>query len=398
MPRTPLEIGTYGKIRYSAVSGGWRARAKFRDYDGRVRDVERTGKTQGKAAQRLRAAIKEWTGSTMGELTGETRLSELAKLWLEGIEDDVARGEKSPSTLDAYRSILARHVMPGLGELRIREATVARIDRFLGTLQRNVGASSAKTARTVLSGMLGLATRYDVIEMNPTREARRISSGVTRKPRALDERERVEWLRQLEQNDKAVRWDLPDLSRFMMATGVRIGEALGVFWQDVDFDVRTVDIAHTVVRVKGQGLLRKAKPKTEKSERLLPLPSWAVQLLRERYRTAWEGGRSLDSPVFPSTDGGLRDPSNVLRVLREIRGCDEFLWVTSHTFRKTTATALDDADVPTRLIADHLGHARPSMTQDTYLGRSTVNPATAAALEGLFDNPSTGKGGDKVGN
>lgn len=60
------------------------------------------------------------------------------------------------------------------------------------------------------------------------------------------------------------------------------------------------------------------------------------------------------------------------------------MWVTSHTFRKTTATA----DVPTRLIADQLGHARVSMTQDVYLGRKSVNPATAAALEGLLDKPS----------
>lgn len=68
----------------------------------------------------------------------------------------------------------------------------------------------------------------------------------------------------------------------------------------------------------------------------------------------------------------------------ETRGREDFLWVTSHTFRKTTATALDDADVPTRLIADQFGHARVSMTQDVYLGRKSVNPASAEAVK-LFE-------------
>ncbi|WP_435582342.1 site-specific integrase [Amycolatopsis thermoflava] len=395
MPRPPLEIGTYGKIRYSALpGGGWRARTQFRDFDGKTRPVERTGKTQGKAAQRLRNAIREWTGSTSGEVTRETKLKDLAVIWMQQVEDEVEQGEKSPNTATTYRSILDRHVLPGLGELRVREATVSRIDRFLAALLRNVGSSSAKTARTVLSGMLGLAARYDAITSNPTRDTRRISAGQTKQPRALDADERAEWLAQLEKNEKAVRWDLPDLSKFMMATGVRIGEALGVFWEDIDFEAGTVDVAHTVVRVKGKGLYRKPRPKTKKGERVLPLPSWALEMLKERWSAE---ARPMASPVFASTTGGLRDPSNVLRVIRQTRGREEFLWVTSHTFRKTTATALDDADVPTRLIADHLGHARVSMTQDVYLGRKSVNPATAAALEGLLDNPSTGKSGDKAG-
>ncbi|GAB2977763.1 site-specific integrase [Amycolatopsis acidiphila] len=392
MPRPPLDIGTYGKIRYSAIpGGGWRARTQFRDFDGKTRPVERTGKTQGKAAQRLKEAIREWTGSTSGDVTRETKLSDLAALWMEQVEGEVERGEKSPNTVTTYRSILDRHIVPGLGELRVREATVARIDRFLAALLRNVGASSAKTARTVLSGMFGLAARYDAIASNPTRDTRRISSGQTKQPRALEPMERTQWLVQLESNEKAVRWGLPDLSKFMMATGVRIGEALGVFWEDVDFVAGTVEVTHTVVRIKGKGLYRKPRPKTKKSERLLPLPSWALELLEKRRVEAVNDGRGPDSPVFASSTGGLRDPSNLLRVIRETRGREEFLWVTSHTFRKTTATALDDADVPTRLIADQLGHARVSMTQDVYLGRRSVNPATAAALEGLLDKPSGGQ-------
>jgi len=50
-------------------------------------------------------------------------------------------------------------------------------------------------------------------------------------------------------------------------------------------------------------------------------------------------------------------------------------------FRKTCATILDEAGLSARAIADQLGHARPSMTQDVYMARKVLNPATAAALE-----------------
>jgi hypothetical protein len=43
-------------------------------------------------------------------------------------------------------------------------------------------------------------------------------------------------------------------------------------------------------------------------------------------------------------------------------------WITSHNFRKTTATVLDGGDFTAREIADQLGHARPSMTQDVHMG------------------------------
>lgn len=69
--------------------------------------------------------------------------------------------------------------------------------------------------------------------------------------------ERAELLKQLQEDEKARRRDLPDLVFFMLATGVRIGEALAVVWSEVDFEAGTVKITSTLIRVKGEGLLRK---------------------------------------------------------------------------------------------------------------------------------------------
>ncbi len=200
------------------------------------------------------------------------------------------------------------------------------------------------------------------------------------------------WLAKLEADPIATRKDLPDLTRFMLATGVRIGETLAVHWPDVDLDAGTVDVSHTVIRVKGQGLIRK-RTKTAAGERTLALPSWAAAMLRLRLQAA----EDEFGPVFPDSLGGLRDPSNTRRDLRDARGSEDFAWVTSHVFRKTAATVLDEAGLSARKVADQLGHARPSMTQDVYLGRKVASWDAADALEGLFDVKSRGSVGVKRG-
>jgi integrase len=96
--------------------------------------------------------------------------------------------------------------------------------------------------------------------------------------------------------------DLPDLAFFMLATGVRIGEALAAVWSEFDFAAGTVQITSTLVRVKGEGLLRKGT-KSRAGERTLPLPETAVAMLQRRFMT----GARLDQPIFPDVLGGFRD-------------------------------------------------------------------------------------------
>ena len=69
--------------------------------------------------------------------------------------------------------------------------------------------------------------------------------------------------------------------------------------------------------------------------------------------------------------------------LREIRAGTDFDWVKPDTYRKTVATLLDGSGATARMVADQLGHSRVSMTQDVYLGRRSVDPSVAQALEGF---------------
>ncbi len=113
---------------------------------------------------------------------------------------------------------------------------------------------------------------------------------------------------------------------------------------------------------------------------MVPLPSWAVTMLRRR--RAWIGIKV--KPIFPGSLGGPRDPSNVRRVWRETRDRLEMTGLVSHTLRKTVASFLDDANVSTRKISDQLGHSKVSMTQDRYLGRRLTDRQGAEVLQGML--------------
>ncbi len=383
MPRAPLPLGTWGKIRTyvdhvndKGKPDRYRAVAQFRDFDGRTRQVEASGRSSSAAANMLRQRLKDKSVSgRRGELTASDRFSAAAELWLARFERMVEEGTRSVGSLDTYQRQLKNHVLPALGEVRLGEVTTPLLDKVMTALKSDVGSTTAKTCRSVISGVMGLAVRYGAVFTNPVREVDRIEVSARKAPRALSDDERVEWLNRLRADEFAVRKDLPDLTLFMLATGCRIGEALAVLWEQIDVERGMVEITHTIVRVKGEGLFRKVT-KSRSGLRSLLIPPSVTAVLRRRFMA----GSQLDRAVFPDSLGGFRNPANTRRDIRAVRG-DALSWITSHSFRKTTATILDQSSQSARQVADQLGHARPSMTQDVYMGRRVLNPGAADALD-----------------
>nr|WP_241756119.1 tyrosine-type recombinase/integrase [Actinomadura sp. RB99] len=201
-------------------------------------------------------------------------------------------------------------------------------------------------------------------------------------------------------DEGAAELDVPDLVEFLDGTGMRIGEALGVRAEVVDLDAGVLEVNATVARLKGLGTLLQLRPKSEAGWRVIALPRHVVELCRRRMATSWPHaarvirvitaeGEISERPagdvglLFPGLFGGVRNPSNANRDLKEVLArvdAERFGWVTSHTFRRTVATRLDDAGLSARAIADHLGHAKPSMTQDVYMGRNVASAQAAEVL------------------
>ena len=261
---------------------------------------------------------------------------------------------KSPSRLSCQGQSLGRWMTSRLADLARRPGTAISCLRMVAVVALVWKTDAmAPAARVRLNAIAANTSQAELAAKDPSVKCARAPDLRTRKePRALTLEERIRLFTALDTDDVALKADVPDLARFMLATGQRIGECLGVLWMEVDLVGCRVEVSSTVIRWTGHGLVRKST-KSRAGQRILLLPSWAVaDLQRRRAR-----GVRLDAPVFPNTCGGWRDPKNTRRDFRTALDRADFRWVTSHNFRKTTATLLDQAGLSARVID---GRACPS--------------------------------------
>lgn len=85
--------------------------------------------------------------------------------------------------------------------------------------------------------------------------------------------------------------------------------------------------------------------------------------------------------IFPSTAGTLRDPNNFAKQWCAARDELDLGEVTTHSFRKTVETLIDDGGLSARIGADQLEHSHVSMTQDRYMSRGRVHTQVANLLD-----------------
>ena len=137
-----------------------------------------------------------------------------------------------------------------------------------------------------------------------------------RPPTALTADELGRLHRWLISDVQSVDRDLSDLVLFLVATGLRIGEALAVQWADVSLDDGRVEVCGTVLRLRAGGLVITPSPKSAAGRRILELPSLAVIMLGRRQADDVSED-DLARQVFPApVAGGVRDPSNTLKMMR----------------------------------------------------------------------------------
>lgn len=383
MGRPPLPLGTAGSISVKKEGPKkWCARCRYRDYDGRIYHIERYGESSTKAENRVKEAVRDWVSPVpQAGINRDTKFKVVAAQWLKEFEQDAENEYRSWGSVDTYRSRLDGVVLKAVGELRMHEVSTPILDALCRKVRDQSSASSAKTVRAILSGVCSLAVRHGAIDVNPVREISPLESKKAKHKRtparALSGEQVIDLLTRLDADEQAVRDDLPDLVRFFLGTGERTGEALGAHWPDFDRDEKLIRMEGNVIRARGKGKIMN-RGKTENSARPIPLAEWCVSMLTERQQSA----ARLDGPIFPSSTGTVREASNVRnRAWKPFTVRAGYDWVTFRTFRKTVATLLDDAGLTARQIADILGHARPSMTQDVYMGRGAVSRAGAQALD-----------------
>ncbi|MEU4811837.1 tyrosine-type recombinase/integrase [Nocardia fluminea] len=402
MPRHALPIGTYGKISSKRQpNGSWRSATRYRDEDGTTRLVHRFGPTKGLAEDALRRALAERTGARGTLITRETKLTELADLWL--AEKALQEGV-TPQTLDLYRREIdvstdkrakpdAIKIKSALGGLRVWEASTSRLDAHIKRIALNGHREKARRQRVILSEMMGMAVRHDAIDRNPVREVADLPRKHS-KPRSADmatlaqlRAQLTDWVNGAPLDGSAGYTYGPkrnqrvlDVVDVELGTGPRPGETLALRWSDVDLESQPprITFAGTIVRLKGKGLIRQPRTKTDSGYRTVLIPPFVVETLRRVRSEAVPNDLDL---VFPNRDGGIWDPHNFNRLWKQARG-EKFAWITAKTFRKTVATMIATVHSPED-AARQLGHSGDAVTRRHYIDQPTQAPDFTETLERL---------------
>lgn len=380
--RPPLRIGQHGKIsRVYLGNGVWLARCRYRDSDGVTRVVERRGPADDfdKHGKQAEDAVVEALSSrrppTEPDAIGpETLVMSLVTQHLQRLEQD----GRSLATLATY-TFASGKLKKFLAGVRVREATTARMDAALRSMRTAHGATMAKQSKTILRGALQLAVMANALPANPLRDVDSIKPKTQpRGATALTADQIRNLLTRVRSSEYCNEHDLADPITLLIATGLRRSELLALRWSDFDQDAGTLTVRGKLVRATGHGLQRIDETKTAAGMRTLPLPTFAVDALSARQGREFYGEQPM---VFPATSGTWRDPNNFGKQWRTVRkdlGASE---VTTHSFRKTVATLIDDAGLSARIAADHIGHSKVSMTQDRYMARNRVHPEVADLLD-----------------
>jgi len=340
-----------------------------RDGSGKRTDKTRTVRGTKREAERvLREMLRR---KDAGEPLEPTRITvgEYLDRWLEAAAGPRVR----PRTFEGYRYLLARHVRPRLGRERLAAVTPLRLQEFYGAL-REAGCSADAIRKThgVLRAAFRQAVRWRLLPASPTADVE-VPKWRRRQMRALAPEEAERFRQAAAAHPEGL------LFLFLLATGMRPEEALGLRWQDVDLEgarVRVVQVVERIPRPKGEAGPRWtfAEPKTAGSRRTVPLPRTLARLLAE-HRRRQAAGRLRRGPywqdhdlVFPGQLGQPLDWHNVsqraFHAIRRAAGLAEGL--RPYDLRHTTATLLLAAGESPKVVAERLGHSTTTLTLDTY--------------------------------
>lgn len=384
MPRQRLAPGEHGKITTKRQRDTWIATTYVRLHTGRLREREASSRKSAEDARRaLTRRIKTELESTApnGFVGDKTTLSELFEVW---IKAKVTEDGLKPQTESQYRKAWRLHGDNQFGALLIRELQTSRADAHLKSLPSGPSAQ----LRTVLSGMYGLATRFDVVLHNPIRETRAVS--------AEDKPARSLTPAELEQVREAVRvYCLPSprggrpkgpmlrgFVELLAATGDRAGEVLAIRWQDVDLlgDPQTVTVSGTLIdhgAIPGTPLHRQDARKGGAPAHTVLLPKFGVEVLTELFGLTG----SVDGPVLVSASGGWVSLSSISKSFRAaLKPHPELRWVTPHSFRRSVATVVRDG-LGIEAAQAQLSHSQLSTTEHHYAQRRTTGPDARAVLD-----------------
>lgn len=343
-----------------------------------------------------------------------TKGSQTFEEWLNTCHIEKNRLSKpSPRSIEFNRDKIQGYIIPKMGALRLLEIRPQHIQNCIDQVHAEIetyyaettgydGARTAHAVALVIKEAVTLAFDRKLIPDNPY-SGIRLPKYRRKKITPMDDQQAQAFLlaaagaldcRPRYTDARGRNKKLPPINKRLFALwasyvllGERRGEGLGLLWENVDWEKRTIKITQQVQRVNGNELLTRGT-KTEDSVRELPLPNRLYDWLCEHYENvkaeytlrgaAWIG----TGLIFVSEVGTPLWPDNIELRFRKIRAAAGLpKTIKLHHARHTLATLCDECGCTEALKADILGHSKKTQSQKYTHGRIAAMRTVLQAVE-----------------
>jgi integrase len=322
-----------------------------------------------KEARRLKQLIDSGS-DPMAEIEDERAAPTMADLCDRFIDEHLPK--KRPSTIDAYKRILALHVRPHFGaHTKVADVTYSDIDRLHRAVTKHGGPYIANRCVAVLGKMFSLAIRWGWRDSHPAKGIERNDEAKRKRYLSPDELARL-----TQALAAASDRQTANIIRLLLLAGARRGEVLSMRWADIEDGTWTKPGSTT----------------KQKTDHVVPLSAPARQLLSEIQAAR---GHQIGEFVFPG-DGKTGHVVEIKKGWASLCKAAGIKGLRIHDLRHSFASQLASGGASLPLIGALLGHSNPVTTHRYAHLFADPQRAAVEKVGAIIDAAGNGKPGDTV--